>query len=246
MVRGEGAVQVYVAPDFDSKVIGRLKPGTRVRVSRQTTGKFYKFHKVVMGRRVGYIADNEVAIGNRAVASTTSSDRPRKRRETKPVYFSRFVGVLVGTTELKEGITGVDASDQLLIYGLKITGPDVLMGTPMDLNFALHYGAPKYYDKLSSVRPAGFILYTDALLLLPWLQRQNFAGLFGVGPLLVYSDFQVVNGGRAQSLSTLNIGASFMAGVVYRFSRVGLRLEGKYFLEKQSAKAIQVGLQTEW
>lgn len=245
VVRGEN-VQVYSAPDFDSKVIGRFRTGARIRVSRGTTGNYYKFHKVIVGKRAGYVADNEVAVGDRAIASTSPAEKTR-RRKTKSVYFSRFVGALVGTTEFKESISGVDASDQLLIYGLKITGPDMLFAAAVvDLNIALHYGAPKYYNKLSAVGPSGFVLYTDALLLLPWLQRQNFAGLFGIGPLLVYSDFNVVNNSRAQSLSTLNIGASLMAGGVYRIGSVGLRLEGKYFLEKQYSKALQFSLQTEW
>jgi hypothetical protein len=242
--------QIYEKPDFDSKVIGALRGGTNVRVSKGVAGQYYKFHKVRVGHRFGFISDVDVKIGSRHLAGAKGrkpSSASRRARKTKPVYFSRFIGVLVGQMEFKEEIAGVDAKENLLIYGLKITGPDVLINGPiMDFNLALHYGAPSYYDKLSTIRPSGFVLLTDALFLLPIFPRQNFTFLFGVGPMLSYASFQVANSGRAQSLSTLNVGLSTMLGSVVRFGGVGLRLEGKYMIEKQSYTVMQAGLQTEW
>ena len=64
--------------------------------------------------------------------------------------------------------------------------------------------------------------------------------------MLAYSNFQVVNGGRAQSLSSLNLGLSSMLGGVVRVAGVGLRLEGKYIYEKQSYIVYQASIQSEW
>lgn len=247
VIRNEKA-QIYEKPDFDAKVIGSLKGGSRIRVSRGSTGQYYKFHKVRVGKRYGYISDVDLKLsagnGPRFPANAKSGRRPKK---TKPVYFSRFVGLLVGQVGYKEDIAGVNANENLLIYGLKITGPDVIVSGPsIDFNLALHYGAPTYYEKLSAVRPAGFVLLTDALALLPVIQRQNAALLFGIGPMLAYSNFQVVNGGRAQSLSSLNLGLSSMLGGVVRVAGVGLRLEGKYIYEKQSYIVYQASIQSEW
>ena len=251
-IRTEKA-QIYEQPDFDAKVIGSLRGGSRVRVSKGVAGRYHKFHKVRVGKRSGFISDVDVNVGGdpRAPASEKgrkgASRGSRKPKKTMPVYFSRFVGILVGQVGFKEDIAGVNASENLLIYGLKVTGPDVIVSGPsIDFNLALHYGAPTYYEKLSAVRPAGFVLFTDALALLPVIQRQNAALLFGIGPMLSYSSFQVVNAGRAQSLSMLNLGLSSMLGGVVRFAGVGLRLEAKYIYEKQSYTVYQAAVQTEW
>ena len=255
VIVNDGA-QVYDKPNFDAKVIGRLHEGRKVRVSKGETGSYTKFHKIKVGKRFGYISSMDVAVaGGRAPASNRSKgvtggsvdvSHSKKHHKPKlPVFFSKFFGLSVGIAQYRESISGVDAQTNLLIYGIKFTGPDVLITGPViDFNFDIHYGAPSYYNSLSTIQPSGFLIMTDALFMLPFLQRQDFSGLFGVGPLITYSSFRVFNGGQSQELSELNIGASFMTGFVYRMGDVAVRAEAKYYVEKRSYPGALLSLQT--
>lgn len=251
IVQTDGA-QVYTQPDFDADVIATLPAGQKIRVSKGVTGQMAKFHKVKVGNRYGYIVDIDVVTEGAAKKKRAGAKAPAKAKHDRPrkdlpVFFSRYVGVLVGQSEFKEDIPGVDASTNLLTYGLKIVGPDVILSGPIiDFNLALHYGAPSYYDKLSSVKPAGYLVFTDMLLLMPFYQAHNTAGLLGAGPLGVLSSFRVVSANKAQDLTTFNVGLSLMAGFAFRFGPVGLRLEGKYLIEKQSYKVVQAAILSEF
>jgi hypothetical protein len=160
--------------------------------------------------------------------------RIKAKQDSTPMYFSRFVGLVGGQTSYKESFGGVSAQQALTVYGLKITGPDVLIKGPIvDLSFLLHYGAPDYYKAYSKTKPTGFILWSDALLLLPFFQQQNAVGYFGIGPALILSDFKLINSGVAKDLFALNLGASLEMGAAVRIARAALRLEAKYTWEKQ-------------
>lgn len=179
------------------------------------------------------------------------SDKKKKKRKQSPkqspLYFTRSVGASVGYTFFRENINGIDAKEGLLTYGLKITGPDVFFDGPvMDINIVLHYGAPSYYGQFSSTKPSGFVLWSDALLLIPFSQKRNSMIHFGVGPLLVLSNFKVTNSDRPMDLTALNLGLSFSLGGGVRIDKVIVRLEGKYFLEKKSYQGILTSLQTEF
>jgi hypothetical protein len=179
-------------------------------------------------------------------AKALAQAKAMKKRQGLPIYFSRYVGALVGVSEFKEGIAGADASTSFTIFGLKITGPDTVLSGPItDLNIALHYGAPSYYGPLSpKMTPTGFVLLADLDLLIPFVQNQNNMVYFGLGPLLVLSSFKVKSGSSVMDLTTLNLGASFVLGGAVRMDEVALRLEAKYFLEKQSYRALQASVQT--
>ena len=274
-VTTDGAM-VYAQPDFDASVIGQLKRGNRVRMSKGTAGgAMGKFHKVRIGNKTGYVADIDIraegapdpvraaeaaakareqkeAIDQARGKKAKNRDKDKAKDKDKPrphmpMFFSRFVGLLYGVTEFKEDIANVDASTSLPMYGLKVTGPDVLIEGPIiDFNLALHYGAPSYYDALSLGKPSGFVLLTDALMLLPFMERENLMIFAGLGPMVFASRFNVINNNRAQTLTTVNLGLSSALGVGFRFGKVAIRLEGKYFIEKKSYKAAQLGLQTEF
>jgi hypothetical protein len=270
-VRTDGAL-VYTKGDFDSEVIGELRQGQQVRVSKGTTAEEPKFRRVILmtkaGKKLGFVADIDVHVleGDAQDASASGKSKKKKSKkdgskdskkrdkkkkekphETKAIYFTRYLGVAVGMTSFKESISGVDSNENLVTYGLKISGPDILIDGPvMDFNLVMHYGAPSYYDKLSVSKPSGFVIMTDALFVLPIYQGTNSMLYLGVGPMLVFSDFKVVNSSRAMDLSQLSVGLSGAAGFAVRFDKVAFRLEGKYFLEKQTSKAVQASIQTEF
>lgn len=270
-VTTDGAL-VLERADADANPISQLAENAKIRVSKRTVEgpDGGKFRRVRAGKRIGYIAEIDIRIGSgpsgdeaagessgqnkkskakkkdaerKADPKKTAKKHPPKPREE--MLFTHFVGLLLGSSEYKESISGVNSSTNLMFYGLKITGPDLILGGPIvDFNFALHYGAPSYYAPLSSTNPTGFILLTDLLFMLPFSHSQNSMIYFATGPLLAFSKFAVVNAGRSMDLTQLDLGVSLELGAGYRIGDVGLRLEGKYYIETQSYKAIQVSIQS--
>ncbi len=257
IVRTDGAM-VYSKADFDADVLGNLRRGDRVRVSSGTIGDYAKFHKVAAGAIVGWIADIDVQVegaskkrDHKRGSSKKSRGRDREKKpfvdESLPIFFTKYVGVLVGATEFNEDISGVDSKETLLVYGLKFTGPDLLLTGPvLDLNLALHYGAPSYYTPLSSTKPSGFLIYGDALLLYPFFNRDKAMITFGLGPLLKFSTFNVTSGGEIKSLSRLDFGASIALAGAVKVGKFAVRLEGKYHLEKKSEKMALLSIQQQF
>jgi hypothetical protein len=266
----DGAL-VYARPNFDANVITTLPEGRRLRVSRTTSGRMAKFHRVRLGGRTGFIVDIDLAIegakppprsqrpnqtqadkkspgqkpsGNKPSGKKQKAAKERDPREL-PIYFSRFVGALGGALSFKEDVSGREVSAALPIYGLKITGPDVVFDGPvLDIGLALHYGAPEYYESLSSIKPAGFVLLTDALILLPIFQAHNAMVSFGFGPLVTYSSFRILRSDRLEELTRFGMGASLSLGAAFRYENMAIRLEGKHLLESKSHQAIQASIQT--
>jgi len=241
----DGAL-ILIEPDPDSTPIAQLPEGKKIRVSKSTTSGENRFRKTRVGKRIGFIADIDVRVGEAPISAKDKlkdklKDTPKKKKSDRkaaakrrmsdpgtPIYFSRFVGVIVGGSEFKEEISGVDASASMPFYGLKITGPDVLIDGPIiDFNLLLHYGAPAYYESLSSIKPTGFVLLSDAAFLLPVWAGQNGMVYLGAGPMIMLSQFTVFNGGRKQDLTEINLGLDVDLGVAYRIDQVALRLEGK-------------------
>ncbi len=147
--------------------------------------------------------------------------------------------------EYKESINGGDYSANLLTYGLKLTGTDVLLGGAlMDVNILFHYGAPEYYDRLSVTKPTGFISWMDFNLLLPVMMREDSLIGIGLGPLLVLSNMSASDSNQTYSMWALNAGVTAEVTAGVRFGEVALRLDGKYWFERQTYRQLQIALQT--
>ncbi len=268
-VRTDGAM-VYAKPDFDSDVLATLKQNEKIRVSDGTIGDFAKFHKVRAGVVLGYIAEIDVQVegaakkrdhkrgagkgktaDGRSDGKTKDDKAPKKKfkDEHLPILFTKYIGLLIGTSEYAESINGLDAKDNLLMYGLKITGPDILLSGPiMDVNIAFHYGAPSYYAPLAAAgtKPSGFILQADTLLLLPFFQRDTVMGTFGLGPMIKFSTIGITSGTDPRSLTELDFGLSLAGGFAFKIYKFALRLEGKYMIEKHTERMFQLGLQQQF
>jgi hypothetical protein len=261
-VKTEGAI-VYNRPDFDADQLVALHEGQKIVVSKGTFGSYAKFYKVKVGNRIGYIADIDVepsgSSDGRGEHQSSHSTAESKRRSKKddldrdrppkhmPIYFTRYLGVYLVFADFKEDIVGVDAQENLLMYGLKITGPGTILNGPStDFNLALHYGAPSYYGALSSTKPSGFVLWTDLLFLLPLVNGEDFMAYVGVGPLMVLSNIKATNSRRPMDLTAVNVGASFSGGLAFRINRVAIRVEGKYMWEKVAYKSVGASLQMDY
>ncbi|MCM2282888.1 MAG: SH3 domain-containing protein [Bdellovibrionaceae bacterium] len=252
---------VFENADMDSNAIAYLNAGQVVRASKKIYGTDPRFYKVSLPNgKFGYVATIDVAASEGTKAAQKAKprkydiqrdarlERARVKRELgKPMMFNRWFGLLAGQMKFQEKVPGVHAKDDLLIYGFKVTGPDVLLQGPlMDLNFTLHLGAPSYYDALSRVRPSGFVFMTDTLLLLPFGMGHDSGVYLGLGPWLKYSNFKYVDrtSGALVTPSHFKLGGSFAIGGAYRMGAFSVRLEGKYIAESVTHTAIQLGLQT--
>ncbi len=173
--------------------------------------------------------------------------KKKREKEKQPMLFSSYAGLVVGLTDFKEKISGVNASENMLTYGIKLTGLDLLLKGPItEFNFMIHSGAPSYYGALSGIKPTGFIIWTDALLVYPFFNRDNSMISFNAGPLLVISDFKVLRNDKLMDLFALNAGFSTALSGAYRIGSVALRVEVKYMFENRSYLALLGSLQSEF
>ncbi|MBL7687904.1 MAG: SH3 domain-containing protein [Bdellovibrionaceae bacterium] len=257
--------QVYADADLDSEVIGVVPGGTKLTLSKGTRGEYAKFRKTRIKGKIGWISSLDVKTEDeikklKAKAKAKSKGKPRSSKgpfadeEKSPerdeaggelFVFTRSVGLAVGMADYKESINGGDYSANLLTYGLKLTGTDVLLGGAlMDVNILFHYGAPEYYDRLSVTKPTGFISWMDFNLLLPVMMREDSLIGIGLGPLLVLSNMSASDSNQTYSMWALNAGVTAEVTAGVRFGEVALRLDGKYWFERQTYRQLQIALQT--
>lgn len=252
--------QVYEKPDLDSRSLLTIVRGTKIPVSRGTRGDYAKFYRTRVNGKIGWVLTIDVRSEAEAKkvftkakaaaykAGPFSEDKGededgKKKRE--PFTFTRSVSFVVGLNDFKESINGSDRSANLLTYGFKLTGPDVLLTGPlMDVNVALHYGAPDYYNQLSVSKPSGFLIWTDANLLLPVIARENYLLAIGAGPLLMISNIQARQGSVDYNMWQFNLGADIELTGGVRLGDFCLRLEGKYLFEKKTYRQVQLALGT--
>lgn len=186
---------------------------------------------------------------DRAQAATEAQqriddERRRQERAALPFAFNRYVGLVVGAAGYEDEIGGSKKKESLLVYGLKVTGPDIFFQGPIiDLNVLLHYGAPKGYEAISRTKPSGFFILADPLLLLPLFQREKMLGSLGVGPALSYRSFKTVDASGFVSHSGFGVGLSLQASAGLRLGDYALRLEGKYLVDKRVDTIFQLSLQ---
>jgi hypothetical protein len=261
-IRTDGAM-VYSKPDFDADVLTQMKQGDHVRVSSGTIGDFAKFHKVRVGSVLGWVAEIDVQVdgapkkrdhkrgaGKNGKKPTKAGGKKEKKPFTdtsQPLFFTKYVGAIVGLSDFVESISGVDSQESLLVYGIKITGPDILINGPiMDFNVLLHYGAPAYYNALSSTKPSGFVIMSDALFLYPLLNKDKAIVTFGLGPLAKYSSFNVTSGGDIRILAEFDVGVSLALAGAIKFDKIAVRLEAKYMIEKHTEKLFQLAVQQQF
>lgn len=264
------ATQIYEKPDLDAKVIATVEQGVKIPVSKGTRGDFAKFHRTRVAGRLGWVLildvkpeaearkvlakakELEAMPGPFAEVSESEDSRERDstqgrglREEREPFAFSRSVSFVLGQTQYKESVAGQDYIASLVHYGFKITGPDILLTGPlMDVNVTLHYGAPPYNDALSSIKPTGFVLWTDANLLLPIFFREDTLVALGAGPLFVISNTQTAVGDQTSSRWKTDLGVSLQLSAGHRFDDISVRLEGKYLFEDKTYHQLQLAVGT--
>lgn len=264
VVKTDNAI-VYEQTDFDSAVLMYLPAGQKIRISKTIFGSYFKFYKVkVSESKIGYITSIDVQVQNENDAK--SAVRPGGRPGTKsaahakgalgraklanqyppvrPFMQTKYLGAFVGMLNYKENIPGVNASENLLVYGFKLTGPKTIIDLPTDLNFTLHYGAPTYYQSFSNIRPTGYVMIADLLLLFPFLEKKQSAFHFGVGPLLDYSSFQFGSASGIANSTDLSLGLAVALGFGAKLGlNWAVRGEYKIMWERANYSLYQLALQ---
>tara|TARA_B110001454_G_C12723278_1_gene436213 strand:- start:11523 stop:12437 length:915 start_codon:yes stop_codon:yes gene_type:complete len=260
---------VYAQPDFDSPVIATLKPGTFYYVSKQ---KFvYDFHKIRIGKNQdGYISSSEIKIvtaqyvQNRkkkgktdpaaetdAATQVAAEKKPAKKeakKTSKPIYVSRYQGLIVEQQNYIEDTMSNTRSDNIMFFGYRLVGFNTLFSGEMSTDLAVmyHSGAPAYYEKITGRSTSGQIInlqFTfDTIIPL----AHSFMASYGFGPMIKYSHFEVSLknpagvGYDTYVLDDMNFGVLFRLGAATRLGVIGLRADVKYYIESKQYVGINV------
>ena len=242
---------VYEKPDLDSKPFAILPQGTRIPVSKGTRGEFQKFYRTRFQGKLGWVLTIDVrpeAEVRKAIAKAKGK-KPKKgpfaaENEAEenqdgggknPYVFSQSASLVFGLVDFQEDVEGVGRQESLTVYGFKITGPDVfIQGPVVDLNFLLHYGAPTYYDNLSSTKPSGFVVWVDALLVMPLRMREDSLISAAAGPVLTLSSIKTSQGLSAVDSFDARIGAALSLTAGMRFDEIATRIDARYVIEGKS------------
>lgn len=255
---------VYEQPDFDAATLMYLPVGRKIRVSKNSFGSYFKFYRVKVSQtKIGYITTIDVIPENGAPGEKVSSARDgkslkKKKRQkqasaksqsgkyppVKAFILTKYMGIYVGNLKYQETILGVDASETLLVYGIKLTGPHTLISLPTDFNLLIHYGAPSYYDTFSTNKSSGFAMLVDWLALFPFLDTQNGSFYLGLGPLLDYSSFQFGTTTGISSSSELTLGLSAEIGYGIKLgTNWAIRAEYKLMWERANYNSYGIAVQ---
>ncbi len=249
---------VYAQPDFDSPILATLKTGTYYRVSKQ---KFdLGFHRIRFAKdKDGFISSSEVKITSGQAAQSVKKKpgearsevkkEPRKRT-LKPIYVSRYQGVVFEQQNYIEDTMSNTRSDNILFFGYRLVGFNTLFTGEMSTDLAIlyHSGAPAYYEKITGQPTSGQIINVqftfDTIIPL----AHDFMASYGFGPLVKYSHFQVSLknpagvGNDSYVLDDMNFGVLFRLGAATRIGIFGLRADVKYYIE--SKQYVGVNLST--
>ncbi|NJM10450.1 MAG: hypothetical protein HC883_06275, partial [Bdellovibrionaceae bacterium] len=194
---------VYEKSDFDSKVQDYLRYQTKVMVSKKAfrgIGGMGLFHRIRYGKKFGYIPDTDVRVFTEESEKTpetapetkTGSKAWEKEEEEQlgkaPLYFTRYLGGAVAMVNFTEKFSGKKFSDNMLMYGLRMSGPGTLFdGPPLDFNFWFSLDKPGYYDNFASGKPTGFLMFGDVMIQLPFIDAKNTLVTYGLGLMWVYT-----------------------------------------------------------
>ncbi|MBX3022388.1 MAG: hypothetical protein KF799_12010 [Bdellovibrionales bacterium] len=245
---------VYGRPDFDSGIQDYLTYQTQVLVSKKPyagAGGLGLFHRVRYQNKTGYITDTDIRVGQKEAASVAVEEKrksPSKAWEDEeqdlsaPIYLTRYLGGAVSMVGFTEKYSGRKLSDNMMMYGLRMTGPGTLFdGPPLDFNLWFSMQKPKYLSQFSNGTPTGFLVFGDILAMMPMIDVNNTIVSYGLGLMWVYTRYSIpvkkATTGETAAFDTqeFRMGGVFDFGVGQRFGKTSLlRVDAKYYFEKTS------------
>ena len=256
---------VYSKPDFDAPVSDYLPFKSKLWVTKKAVpgvGGLGLFHHVRYKDKAGFVVDTDIRITSKDVDSTdvpkkksahqhhekkTSSVDDEKVDGRETVFFKRYVGGALALVNFTEKFSGQKFSDQMLMYGLRMSGPGTLFdGPPLDVNIWFSVQKPGYYSKFTSTPPQGFLMFGDFMVVLPFYEGTNTMVTYGLGAMWTYTSYKVqVKNSRFDS-QEFRIGADLGLGVTHRFGRYAVKGDVKYYYEKTQYLGWIASFQTEY
>lgn len=254
---------IYEKPDFDSKVQDYLRYQTKVVVSRKAfrgVGGMGLFHRIRYGKKFGYVPDTDVRVIEVEALKQTEEGAPEKKTISKvwekeeqevlgkpPLYFTRYLGGALALVNFKEKFSGKTFSDDMLMYGLRMTGPGTLFdGPPLDFNVWFSLGKPGYYKKFASGSPTGFMMFGDVMFMLPLIDAKNTLVSYGLGVMWLYTRYKIPVRGANFDSQEVRLGFDAALGIGQRMGKMMLRLDAKYYYEKTQYFGYILSLQGEY
>ncbi len=256
----------YEQPDFDSPVIANLKPGTFYYVSKQQYP--FGFHKVQLQKnKAAYVSSSEIKIVSadyikqkkkfkndpKAAADELvkeKQEQEEKATNQKPIYASRYRGLIIENQNFTEDTMSKTRSAPLLFFGYRQVGYNTLFSGEMSTDAAIlfHSGAPEYYQDITGYTAGGWIVNAHFTfdMIVPMGPSRMLS--YGFGPMLKYSHFETFlkntsgAGSTSYTLDDLNLGAVLRVGVAVRWGSVSIRSDVKYFIE--STRYVGINLST--
>ena len=247
---------VYKSANFDSPILDYLDKGKSVRISRKVykgKGGFGAFYKVKLGKKkYGYIADSEISpklkkVNKEFIDNPDFEKSAEMSSQNIPVDLVRYLGLGISMINYTEEFEGQKFFEFLPAFGLKMSGPGTMgLGPPLDFEVLIAPLAPAYYKKFSTEGASGFLLVANTVLNMNLYVSGDTHAYYGLGLMTSFSKFDVNYDGTVLDSQELRLGALFHLGVFQRFGTWGLRLEGKYYVERESYIAASLGIQTEF
>jgi hypothetical protein len=255
---------LYQAPDFDSTVQEYLRYQTQVMASRKAyvgVGGLGLFHKVQFKNRAGFVADTDIRVAKVAreedetETSAAPSKNPSKAWEKEeeealgkaPLYFTRYLGGALAMVNFTEKFSGQKLSDNMLMYGLRMSGPGTLFdGPPLDVNVWFSLQKPGYYSRFSSGSPSGFMMFGDLMIQLPFIDAKRTLVTYGLGVMWTYTRYNVPVKSVTFDSQEFRMGGVAGVGVGQKFGKFMLRGDVKYYYEKAQYFGYMGSLQMEY
>jgi hypothetical protein len=241
---------VYQTPNFDSAVQEYLSYQTQVLVSKNAyvgVGGLGLFHKVQAKGRSGFVADTDIRVTKvarerneeetSAKANKSSSKAWEKEEEEAlgkaPLYFTRYLGAALAMVNFTEKFSGQKLSDDMLMYGLRMSGPGTLFdGPPLDVNVWFSMQKPGYYSRFSNGSPTGFMMFGDVMIQLPFIDAKRTLVTYGLGAMWTYTRYSVPVKNVTFDSQEFRMGAVAGVGLGQKFGKFMLRGDVKYYYEK--------------
>ncbi len=265
LISGEQSY-IFQQPNFDAEVVTILTPSKTVYfISQGKWGPFYKIR--LEPGKTGYVLDSDIRIlkdpkiktqsNNQSNNKNPEEEKPgggktKKKRHARSFKNARYWGAALQMTDFTENTMNNIRHQYLPFYGIKISGPHTVLedDTNIEVDLLLHWGPPSYYTDATTNTAAGFLVLTDLLWQSLQQQSKNVITFFGAGPMFRYSHISstltIGNTKSEYALDDMVIGAAFNAGMATRLDQYALRLDAKYYWEKQKYWAIGLAFQYEF
>ena len=263
---------LYATPDFDAAVVDYLAFKTPVVSSRKALpgqGGLGLFHRVKYKDKSGFMADTDLKILDKEVGGGSGAaggekpeskkagtkrlkskafnqDEEESRGKREPLYFSRQAGAAVALVNFTEKFSGRRLKDNIVMYGLRLTGPDMILGgPPIDFNFWFSMQKPGYYKDFSR-DVNGFLLFGDIMALLPLWEGRNSIINYGLGWMWTYTSYKVQVKNTPFDSKEFRSGLDFMLGFGHRIDSLVIRADVKYYYEKTQYFGYLLSFQSEF